>query len=299
MRPLISRMAGFALIGAVALLCIIAFVIVPAPAQSTKVLVRIDEIIAVPNSIETEAHGISDTGVIVGSYLDSSRSKVHGFKLVNKKFTTIDDPSGSGLQTYCWDINSKGVIVGSYITPSYLDQAFVYEDGLFTDIGPAGSDGSQAFAINNNGDIVGQYNDSSGLSHGFLWDGTTYTTLDVPGGTSTFATGINDNGKIILEYYEPGGGRVSSIYNGSTYKPIIVRDSIDTLAFHVNNHTDVAAQWTDTNGHVHAALRYGGVYYSFGGRKGAITATGINNHRQIVGSVTSGAESLNGFRATY
>jgi probable HAF family extracellular repeat protein len=298
MRPLISRMAAFTLIGAVMLLCIIAFVIVPAPAQ-TEVQVRIDEIIAVPNSTETQAQGISDTGVIVGTYVDSSRSKAHGFKLANKKFTTIDDPNGSGLQTVCWDINSKGVIVGSYLTPSYLDQAFVYQDGLFTDIGPAGSVSSQAFAINNNGDIVGYYNDSSGLTHGFLWDGTTYTTLDVPGGTSTFATGINDNGKIVLEYYESGGNRVSSIYNGSTYKPIIVRDSIDTLAFQIDNHADVAAQWTDTNGHNHAGLRYGGIYYSFGGRQGAITATGINNHRQIVGSLTSGEESLNGFRATY
>jgi probable HAF family extracellular repeat protein len=58
----------------------------------------------------TEAWGINDDGLIVGTYYDSNQ-KAHGFLYDGSTYTTIDFPNTT--MTHVMDINNDGIIVGS------------------------------------------------------------------------------------------------------------------------------------------------------------------------------------------
>jgi uncharacterized membrane protein len=121
----------------------------------------------VPGEPQNFLGGVNNSGVMVGSYTDTSGTS-HGFMLKGKQLTTIDDPNG--LSTSCWGINPNGTIaiVGDYVSTSG-DFGFLYKNGTFTDIpGPGGSIAASAHAIDDKGNIVGWYQDSSLVVHGFL-----------------------------------------------------------------------------------------------------------------------------------
>ena len=67
--------------------------------------------IRVPGALTTALNGINNAGVMVGLYIDKPGYQ-RGFMLNGKTLTRIDHPHGS--QTVCWQINSKGAIVGGY-----------------------------------------------------------------------------------------------------------------------------------------------------------------------------------------
>jgi probable HAF family extracellular repeat protein len=104
--------------------------------------------VSVQSASATYNYAINNSGVIVGAYLDAGDVQ-HGFMRRGKQVTTLDDPNGS--KTYCMAINGKGAIVGFYML-SGLEQAFLYENGTFTDIGPPGALLSIAYGINDKGE---------------------------------------------------------------------------------------------------------------------------------------------------
>jgi hypothetical protein len=82
---------------------------------------------------ETETTGISDTGVIVGNYAlaDSPPDPdqtTHGFLIVNGTWQDFAYPGR--LDTYIYDINASGMIVGA-LDDSKPDFTFVYKNGKF------------------------------------------------------------------------------------------------------------------------------------------------------------------------
>src|SRR5712671_336333 len=107
-------------------------------------------------------------------------------------YTTIDNPSQSGFQTYTEGINDSGQFVGIYGNFGYF-----YNGSTFiTIVDPKATAWTDALGINATGLIVGQYRDSS--NHGFIYNPNTgvYSTIDHPGATSTGAQGINAAGQI-------------------------------------------------------------------------------------------------------
>jgi uncharacterized membrane protein len=98
------------------------------------------------------AMGISDKGVIVGWYYDSSQlSKFRGFTLANGVYTTVDHPKGTPGGTQLYDINSSGVIVGRY----NVDFGFIYSNGIFKDVNVPNNQFSNVEGINGYGDVTG------------------------------------------------------------------------------------------------------------------------------------------------
>src|SRR4029079_14783403 len=65
----------------------------------------------VPGAVQTVAQGISNSGVIVGAYIDADFNE-HGWILVVGVYITVDVP-GSTF-TGIFNINSTGEIVGEY-----------------------------------------------------------------------------------------------------------------------------------------------------------------------------------------
>jgi probable HAF family extracellular repeat protein len=60
-------------------------------------------------------------------------------------------------------INAAGQVVGDYYDSSGFSHAFLYSDGTFINIEPAGARQSGAWIINDDGTVVGKYQDSSGV----------------------------------------------------------------------------------------------------------------------------------------
>src|ERR1019366_4450150 len=74
-----------------------------------------------PDALETQPLDISNTGSIVGSYVDSSGAG-HGFVLEQTHYSTFDIPGASS--TAAWAINNRGVVVGNYVDSSGFNHGF-------------------------------------------------------------------------------------------------------------------------------------------------------------------------------
>ena len=67
-----------------------------------------------PGSTGTQALGLNNKGLVVGSWTDTSGNS-HGFvyTVASGTFTSVDDPDGIGT-TLVNGINDKGMLVGFY-----------------------------------------------------------------------------------------------------------------------------------------------------------------------------------------
>ena len=115
---------------------------------------------------ESYAHRINNRGQIVGEYLIANGTAFHAF--IYSGGTLTDIGSDNSTDTVAYDINDNGQAVGvTFVVPDDCSRncgieahAFLYADGMFTDLNtllPSGSDWrlSAAYAINNRGHIVG------------------------------------------------------------------------------------------------------------------------------------------------
>ena len=237
--------------------------------------------IEVPGATATSVNGINNTGVMVGTY--GTTNIENGFALFGGKLVIISVPGALG--TTCQGVNSARAIVGT-VTPQIGQgnpRGFLYQNGVFTDIGP-GTDLAGAFGINDSGQIVGGYAPDGITEHGFLYDGAQYQTLDVPGAKATVATGINNQGLIVLQWGGSDGHTHGALYDGTQYTTIDVPGASDSFPFGVNNFGDVAYTYYDSQGATRSALLRGGQYYKYmvpGSNRSF--AYGLNDKDVIVG----------------
>jgi probable HAF family extracellular repeat protein len=96
-----------------------------------------------------------------------------------------------------WAINDRGQVVGTSSTPAGGQHAFLWQDGIVTDLGTLGGLFSAARAINNRGQIVGVAEDANGDAHAVLWENGAIIDLGTLGGPSSQARAINDRGQIV------------------------------------------------------------------------------------------------------
>ena len=121
-----------------------------------------------PGSMTTSATSISDKGVIVGWYRNPIQRRNQGFLLANGVYKTLDNPkatSGDVDGTYLNDINSAGVIVGTYnsvVSHTTNISGFIYIKGTFKDIKVPKFAYSRVEGINDSGYVTGMAFDYSG-----------------------------------------------------------------------------------------------------------------------------------------
>jgi probable HAF family extracellular repeat protein len=117
----------------------------------------------VPGAIHTEAHGINETGQIVGWFQDATG--VYGFLKDGTTFTTIDVPGAR--ETQAFGINTAGQIVGVFTDTTGLRHGFLKDGTTFSTIDVPGSMSRGVFGINETGQIVG-YSSDAMRQHGFV-----------------------------------------------------------------------------------------------------------------------------------
>lgn len=106
-----------------------------------------------------------------------------------------------GVASRAEGINDAGVVVGgSFVGDAPLQQfhAFMYTDGVMTDLGSLNGAFSVAQAINDKRDVVGWSNAGFNIDHAFLYSGGVMTDLGTLAGLgSSGAYDINNAGKIV------------------------------------------------------------------------------------------------------
>jgi probable HAF family extracellular repeat protein len=99
---------------------------------------------------------------------------------------------GGACDTYAYALNDRGQVVGS------SGRAFLYSNGVLTDISPFGSSESYARGINNRGQVVGEYLTANHTAfHAFLYSRGMFTDISGPDSPDTVAYGINNNGQAV------------------------------------------------------------------------------------------------------
>jgi probable HAF family extracellular repeat protein len=203
-------------------------------------------------------------------------------------FTTIDFP-GAG-RTFPGGINNLGDVIGFYVDADGIGyHAFLLSGGTYTPI-DIGTTATLAGGINDSGEIVGQYYDPSGVEHGFLLQGQNVTTLDYPGAARTYPSAINNSGVIVGYYYESVMGFHGFIYNAGTWTAVDVPGAWLTQVFGINDLGDIAGWYNTGTGFV---ISQGQLKVLKDGQLDVYQVTGINNHRQVIGTVRGNGTQSN------
>ena len=153
-----------------------------------------------PHAISTNANGINNNNVIVGSYLDSA-SFQHGYVYKAGKYTRVDFPHASA--TAVLGINDNGDLVGVYQVPGPLNyHGFLRRDGQFHKIdAPQATFSTVPAGINNAGTIVGTYDEAQG----FVYKSGVYESWNaaqLPGESNqTQLNGISNHGWIVGQVF--------------------------------------------------------------------------------------------------
>ncbi|WP_035856211.1 hypothetical protein [Cryptosporangium arvum] len=103
-----------------------------------------------------------------------------------------------GRTTCLYAINDAGQIAGASATPTGSEQAFVWEDGRFTDLGAPADRASAPIAINNRGQILGRTfgTTKSVPMRAFVWEDGRFTDLGSLGGPQTIPTALAEDGSV-------------------------------------------------------------------------------------------------------
>jgi hypothetical protein len=156
----------------------------------------------------TQPSVINSTGVIAGSYLDSSNA-YHVFKRsVSRQFTSYDIPA-TVTNMVVTGINSRDEIVGHYYDGAN-NHGFIIREGkkqtTITTFDYPGATGTAPSFVNTAGTIVGYYYVGNGPLQAFQLDSkNNFTNLNIAGATTTVAMSINDNG-FVTGYYVDNTG---------------------------------------------------------------------------------------------
>lgn len=168
------------------------------------------------------------------------------------------------------DINNRGQIVGYSGDAEGNLRPFLWEDGVMTDLGSIGGEGSQAYDINDRGQVVG------GGLWGFLWeDGEWIELIDL-----NYPRAINNLGQVVGHNLDGKAtlwdrGEVE-VFGGSEYE--------FSYPNAINERGQVVGQMQPLNEGWRAFLWEGGEMIDLGTLGGSWSAAeDINNRGQIVG----------------
>lgn len=165
---------------------------------------------------DTFAEGISNSGLVTGYICNNSAEVSNVFLYSGGHMTDIADASLFPDGSDGTGVNNSGVVCGYGWPTTVATHAFVYSNGVTTDLGTMGGSESVAEAINDAGQVVGQFTNSAGNTHGFLYAGGKMTDLGVPSDSSiSTAIAISSNGLIVGEIVISGVTHVAEYVNGA------------------------------------------------------------------------------------
>ncbi len=264
-----------------------------------------------PSALNLKNVAINNAGDVLGGYQDSGFHN-HGFiyTIGNGGTALVDDPAANGV-TYAAAINGAGEVVGDYAASSGHPQAFLDNNGFYTDVvDPSAVDGSYAVAINDAGTIAGYYLDNLAISHLFIVDGSGHVTN--PGDPSGATAGvqpvaINRSGEVVGDYSASDGAHGFIYSGGGGYTTIDDPNALDTsghdlsslgtVVTGINAAGDVVGTYYDGSNSAHGFIYSAGGYTDINDplAVNGTYATGINDAGEVVGYYRDSQFTAHGF----
>lgn len=214
-------------------------------------------------------------------------------------------PPPNGTYSYAQAANTAGQVVG-HATVSVgfgeYDHAFLWQDGVMTDLGTLGGDRSRAWAINGAGQIVGWAQDAGGGYHAFVWEAGPPPGMmrlpGIPGGyPDSDARDINEAGVAVGHAWDasfPNSIRRPVVWESGALEPRnldLPSGATGATAFAINNENEIVGNSWGPGGVTHA------VQWAWNGEATVLPPTrshtynnayGINDAGQVVGESFSG-----------
>ena len=185
----------------------------------------------------TNANGINDAGIVVGSDYLHGGAHYTGYADDHGTFIYYNAPGTDNRSgdTFVNGINNHNDVVGSY-SPDFTVAAdykgFVYDGENFTTIAdPLGANGTFAQGINDAGEVVGYYVDANNQKHGFIDNGGVFTTVDDALGVhGTVLNGINNAGAVVGYYVDANNVTHGFVANPTVTITVVTPNGLDFQA---------------------------------------------------------------------
>jgi YVTN family beta-propeller protein len=240
-----------------------------------------------PGATNTQATGITPSGVIVGRYF-SVDGKQHGFTLRRGLFASVDVPNATSSTDAAW-INARGDIVGTF-GDALGSHAYTLSRGKFTTINFPGADSANTatlgFGMSNAGDVVGvEFVGGDFLhGHGYVYSHGAFKLIDYPGAVGTFPTMIVDDNRIVGAYFGSDSVFHSFLLSGGKFTIIDVPDSTFTWMTGIDPDGDIVGFYNSKDGNQHGVVFRDGKYITID-IPGAVSteSNGIDPQGDVVG----------------
>ncbi len=264
-------------------------------AQTPALQITITDLGTLPGHQSSRATAINDLGQVIGESTTADGVS-HTFIWQNGIMTDVGTLDGKSSIPY--DINDQRQIVGESMTNCRVNvdgvevcdhHAFVWQDGVMTDLGTLGGRVSVARAINEQGRVVG-----TSANHAFVWQDGVITDLGtLPGHISSDANGVNNQGQIVGWSF---GNQGYDCDEGSCYAHAILWENgtmtdlgtlggDDSIANGINDQRQVIGWSRNLDYDIHAFVWQNGTMTDLGTLGHYYSeAYAINDHGQVVGS---------------
>ena len=161
-----------------------------------------------PGWLDTDAFGINNRGIVVGTYDDQVVQYGFLFDLKAQTWTRLTDPPGTSFNQVN-EIKDKGMMVGFAGGGNYttlVGWISHRESWSFFTAPDSNGGNADTFAagINDRGVVTGYYHDLQNIWRSFIKDDSKLISITFPGAVETIAFGINNQGDIAGTYAEPG-----------------------------------------------------------------------------------------------
>jgi probable HAF family extracellular repeat protein len=225
-----------------------------------------------------------------------------------KQYKIIDlGTLGGGTieESYSQGVNDRGQVVGASYTlgegnATFL-HAFLWQDGVMSDLGTLGGPTSYATGINARGQVVGYNDDGLGERHVFFWQRGTMTDLGgAPycGRSGACFLGLNDRGQVVGSRNTPSGAPPyhAFFWQNGTSVDLGTLGGDSTLPRGINEHGQVVGVSTTGSGESHVFLWQDGTMTDLGlpPGTGLPRVAGINDRGQVL--VNGFDSSFDGYR---
>ena len=242
--------------------------------------------VAYPGAIYTDANGINNAGIVVGTYADAQEI-LHGYMFDGVNYTTVDYPGS--VNNFVFGIGPNGEILGTHadIITGYWAPWVKDAQGFRLIANPYPS--ADVRHINTAGKIVGSW-DTGGPTpepaKGFQLVGEQFTPVEPPGARMSIANGINEAGIISGSFFDTAN-RLHGFANlAGTFTRIDFPGAIDTGVGTLNNQNRIPGwmrQGTQFRGFVLSNKAFRTLTPPMPGATQSV-ASAVNDSNQIAGS---------------